>query len=85
MAPKKPLPPPQAPLPPAGQLGLIIRGLLGGPRGDPDEHHLLAAARVWVLARQLGYTEVANADLERDLRNNSGTDFIDLAERNIIL
>ncbi len=32
----------------------MITGLLGGPTGDPDKHHMLAAAHCCLLLEQIG-------------------------------
>ncbi len=36
------------------RLHSMITGLLGGPRGDPDPHHMLAAAHAVLLLEQVG-------------------------------
>lgn len=67
------------------RLEAIIRETLGGPRGDPDQHHWIAAAHAYLLLRESG--EPADADLESDLRQGNPweEDFIDLAERDAAL
>jgi hypothetical protein len=65
------------------RLRSIVRGCLGGPRGDPDEHHMLAAAHALLLLKGLGEVDL---ETEEFLRTNSWElDFLDLAERDISL
>ena len=51
-----PKPPPLKPkkLTVEQRLKSMITGLLGGPRGDPDMHHMLAAAHVVLLLEEIG-------------------------------
>lgn len=51
-----PKPPPLVPkkLTVEQRLKSMITGLLGGPRGDPDMHHMLAAAHVVILLETIG-------------------------------
>ena len=84
--PKKPRLPPRVALSPQQRMARIVTGLLGGPKGDPDEHHCLAAAHVLLLARQLRTPLEGEVVAEKHLRNSIyGLDFMDLAERNVIL
>jgi hypothetical protein len=45
-----------APLSVRKRIESMVVGLLGGPRGDPDEHHMLAAAHCVLLLRELGFS-----------------------------
>lgn len=74
--------PPKVEMTVEGRLKRIMVGLLGGPVGDPDPTAVLAAAHAWLLLRERG---VVDAETEKDLRDFGGTDYIDLAERNVII
>lgn len=76
--------PPKKDLTVKKRLETIIVRSLGGPRGDPDRHHMLAAAHAFLLSKQLGFE--TDKDMEDNLRrNNWELDFIDLAERDVAL
>lgn len=64
------------------RLRRMITGLLGGPRGDPDPHHRLAAAHACLLLRELGHGP--HEEVERELRSGE-VDYVDLAERDAVL
>lgn len=79
LPPKKELSVPQ-------RLKSIVTRLLGGPGGDPDPHHCLAAAHTVLLAGQLGYPDLFEEEIVRDLRAGLGdVDYIDLAERDALI
>lgn len=66
------------------RLRAIVQRCLGGPGGDPDRHHMIAAAHAFLALRQLGLS--TSEDDEDFLRNNNWEmDFIDLAERNVVI
>ncbi len=46
------------------RLRSIIRVCLGDPRGDPDRHHMLAAAHCMILLDEMGF-EKLDEDSER--------------------
>lgn len=79
-------PPPARPPPPkrsrthVERLQAIVTECLGGPKGDPDSSHRLAAAHACILLRELGCPLEAT---EAELRNDElyECDFIDQAER----
>lgn len=85
MAERPPAPlPSKTPMSTNARFRSIVRGCLGSPRGDPDEHHMLAAAHAFLGLRDLG--EEMPGDTESYLRDNTwGVDFIDLAERDATL
>lgn len=86
------------PLPPKREMSTqehlisIISTCLGGPRGDPDMHHQLAAAHAYIALRDNPSHEnktieyLKRLEAENSLRINPwNIDFVDLAERNVVL
>lgn len=68
------------------RLRSIITGLLGGPRGDPDAHHMLGAAKAVLLLEQNG-TPYGDGDTVDELsgKNIHGLDFMALAREDAAL
>jgi len=60
-------------------LNLLILDTTGGPRGDPDEFHMRAAARAFVCLKLLDLPIEHEGDVEESLRtdNQEKTDFLD--------
>jgi hypothetical protein len=67
------------------RLKTMVTTLLGGPRGDPDAHHHLAAAHTVLLMDQLGIQYDDAEDLKRDLSGNNiyEADFLDMARKGL--
>lgn len=71
-------------LSPEERIHSMITGLLGGPGGDPDPHHQLAAAHCVLLLEQLGLRP-ADPQTVADLSADPFSDYMDLARRNVRL
>ena len=68
------------------RLRSMITGLLGGPGGDPDKHHMLAAAHCVLLLEQIGKPYKDDETLSH-LKGESihRVDFLELAKEDAAL
>lgn len=67
------------------RLKAIIVAVLGGPRGDPDPHHCLAAAHAILALQEIGYgtPDEDRTDILRNLGSGNihDIDFMAVAAR----
>lgn len=85
----------EAPVPKSveNRLKSMIIGLLGGPRGDPDKHHMLAAAHCVLLLKELGFSydeehtidHLSNNDEDDEGGNIHEFDFMEAARKGTVL
>ncbi len=60
-------------------LRAIVQECLGGPRGDPDESHLLAAAHAVVALQLMGFSVKADDEYFLSAENHLERDFLEEA------